>query len=74
MGSTIGNVGRVLVIVVIGLLMIPAGFGLLGCTMCAATGGGIAGSDRIGFAIGAVVCLAILVGGIFVIGKLSRQM
>jgi hypothetical protein len=74
MGSTIGNVGRALVIGVVGLLMIPAGLGLLGCTMCAATGGGIAGTDRVGFAIGAVVCLAILVGGVFVIGKLSKQM
>ncbi len=72
MSSPIGSVVRVLGIVVVGLLMVPAGFGLLGCTMCAASTG-MAGSDRLGFAIGAVVCLAILVGGIFVIGKLAKS-
>ena len=72
MSSTLGKAMRVLLIAVIGILMLPAGLGLLGCTMCAASGG--MGSDsRLSFAIGAVVCLGILVGGGFALAKLSRQ-
>ena len=72
MGSPLGNAVRVLVIIVIGLLVVLAGFGLLSCTICAVSGGGISGSDRLGFAIGTLVCLAILVGGVLVIGKLAK--
>ncbi len=68
----ITNAGRVIVIVLVGLLMIPAGLGLLGCTLCAFSGG-FNGDGRLGFVIGATVCLGVVVGGVFVIGKLSRQ-
>jgi len=44
------DAGRVIVIAVVGLLMIPVGLGLV-----------------------AVVCLGVVVAGVFVIGKLSRQ-
>ncbi len=73
MGSAMSNVARILVIVVVGLLMVPAGFGLLGCTMCAVSGG-MSGSDRLSFGIAGLVCLGILVGGVLVIGKLGRKM
>jgi len=68
----VGKALRIFVIVAVGMLMIPAGFGLLGCTLCAVSGG-VSGGDRLSLGIAAMVCLGILVGGIFVMGKLVRK-
>jgi hypothetical protein len=69
---------RVTSIVIASLLMIPAGIGLLACTMCAFSSGlnssdRFTSSDRIAFVIGAVICLGILAGGAFVIAKLGKK-
>jgi len=71
--SPSGNVARILGIVVIGLIMVPVAFGLLGCTLCAVSGG-FTGHDHLVFAIAALVCLGILLGGIFLMGRLAKQM
>jgi len=57
----------------VALLMVPAGIGFLGCSMCAASGATFSVNERIGYLIGALICLAILVGGSVAIAKLGKK-
>jgi hypothetical protein len=67
------NTTRTLLTVMIALLMLPVGCGALFCSMCAASGETFSVSDRIGYLIAALVCIAILVGGIFAIARLAKK-
>jgi hypothetical protein len=62
---------RTLLIIVIALLMLPAACGALACSMCAALP--FSAGDRFGYLTAALVCIAILAGGVVAIARLAKK-